>query len=99
MVMLYRDPTGESVGTIPSTSSALSFGVTQSTTSNTDEKIMMLEKALMEKENKINELTYKVKALEVGGFNFDGYFTTAINFRIEELCCFFCAQSRAIPIR
>ena len=74
--MLYRDPTGESVGTIPSTSPALISSVTQSTTSNTDEKIMMLEKTITDKENRINELTYKIKALMVGSFNFDWCFTT-----------------------
>ena len=68
MVMLYQDPTGESVGTTPSNSLAPpKFITTQSTTSNNaDEKVTMLEKALLEKESRINELTLEVKNLKVG---------------------------------
>ena len=76
MVMLYQDPTGKSVGTAPSMSSASKFSVNQSSNTNADEKIMMLEKALMEKENKINELTHRIRAENVSV----GYF---INVRVS----------------
>ena len=67
--MLYRDPTGKSVGATPSTSTPR-FIANQSINSNaeSDEKITMLEKALMEKDNRISELTHRIKALKVGIF-------------------------------
>ena len=67
MVMLYQDPTGKNVGAAtPASLSVPRFSAHQSTNSNTDEKIMMLEKALVEKENKINELTHKIETETVG---------------------------------
>lgn len=67
MVMLYQDPTGKNVdASKPASSSAPRISVNQSTNSNADEKITMLEKALMEKENKINELTHKIETEMVG---------------------------------
>ena len=66
MVMLYQDPTGKNVGTSAHAfSSGPRFSANQSSNTNADEKIMMLEKALMEKENKINELTLKIETEKV----------------------------------
>ena len=66
MVMLYQDPTGENVRTAAPSSSR--FSVNHSVNTNSDEKIMMLEKALMEKETRINELTQRIEAEKVGDF-------------------------------
>ena len=67
MVMLYQDPTGKNVGAAtPASLSVPRFSTHQSTNSNADEKIMMLEKALVEKENKISELTHKIETETVG---------------------------------
>ena len=70
MVMLYQDPSGESVGVTPSyDTSAIKFTTTQSTTANgTEEKVTLLERKVQEKDDKIKELTLEINALKVRGF-------------------------------
>ena len=68
MVMLYQDPDGESVGITPSLDTSVpKFTTTQSTTANgSGEQVIVLEKTVQEKENKIKELTLEINALKVG---------------------------------
>ena len=70
MVMLYQDPDGESVGITPSLDTSVpKFTTTQSTTAKfngSGEQVIVLEKTVQEKENKIKELTLEINALKVG---------------------------------
>ena len=66
MIMLYRDPKGETVGSFaPSVevTGPNQFGINQSGT-NEEEKVTLL-KTLKEKEDKINELTMEIQTLKV----------------------------------
>ena len=66
MIMLYRDPKGETVGNFaPSVeiTGPNQFGINQSGTSE-EEKVTLL-KTLKEKEDKINELTMEIQTLKV----------------------------------
>ena len=66
MIMLYRDPKGESVGSFAPSIEATGpnqFGTNQSGTSE-EEKITLL-KTLKEKEDKIKELTMEIQTLKV----------------------------------
>ena len=64
MIMLYRDPKGESVGSFAPEASGPIFGTNQSNT-NEEEKVTLLQKTLKEKENKINKLTLEIETLKV----------------------------------
>ena len=66
MIMLYRDPKGETVGSFAPSIEATGpnrFGTNQSSTSK-EEKVTLL-KTLKEKEDKIKELTMEIQMLKV----------------------------------
>ena len=67
MVMLYRDPEGESVGKTPSLDASMPKITNQSITnsSNVEEKMAILEKSVQEKDTRINELVIEVSTLKV----------------------------------
>ena len=67
MVMLYQDPSGESVGKTPSMD--VSFPKLSASDNNksvvTEEKVILLERSVQEKESRINELTLEIATLKV----------------------------------
>ena len=63
MVMIYRDPSGEAVGSKPST--IPTFNVIASQGSGYEEEKEMLLKVIQEKEDKIEALTAENNALKV----------------------------------
>ena len=67
MVLLYKDPNGDSIGSsFPSSTKNIS----NESSANEGEKTTLLEKQLREKENRIIELTLEVKTLKVWNINF-----------------------------
>ena len=67
MVMLYQDPSGESVGKTPSMDvSVPKFSASDNNQSVvTEEKVILLERSVQEKESRINELTLEIATLKV----------------------------------
>ena len=65
MVMLYQDPSGESVGTNPNLEKSTPNFLTNQSNNSDSDKVIVLERTVQEKESRINELTRQIKALQV----------------------------------
>ena len=63
MVMLYRDPSGETIGSKPTDISTFSVITSQGTVSEEEKEILL--KVIQEKEDKIEQLTVENNALKV----------------------------------